>query len=1029
MANHDIKVTISADGGQAVRETDKVKSALQSVSKVKASNSSMNDLAAGAKNADKEVQKLNKDVGSIPGTLAKVGAAVSAAFTVSAIVGVGKAALQAAANMELLKKGLSFTLGNSEAERLIKTIQGIGEASAYDTTQLMPMARAWVNLGDNVDTAASKIQKIVDLGSAYGLTTDEIDRANTALAQMQMAGKIGAQDMMQLTNANIPAWKLLSEKMGLSVAELKDMSSQGQLTQEAMDMLFEAMAEKTGGAAESLANTLMGKFSNIEEAATNSMAAVGDIISEAFDVRGGLDALGELAQGFKTHVTNIKEAMKDVGVKQAIIDELTEINPTMGAVVDAMVNGFQKIGKFVTENSEALKNLILVITSIAGTVGVWNAVAGGIAMVRNAFIAAKGAALLFRAACMSNPILAALSLIVAAIVLVVENWDYLKNVANKVMSGISSFVDSCCNAIKTKFQSAIDTVKNMWQGLKDFLSHPIDTLVRIQKETIESVRQSGDGYAKGGVFGMASGGLVGGLVPLANGGQLKHGTPAIVGEAGPEAVIPLRDEVLAKIGKAIADAYGMGKNNSSAVSKIRMEIKSQVDTDKVSAYTKLLDAAREKAQSIGAALAKFDEFQKKANEEALEYSETGEKTVAYQSQLAALTEKIAAAQEKINNGTAGDNGQQNLDLLLAKKNNLTADYESNRDQAIQAAQEAASSRVAVEQEAQAAIDQLNQQTQEKMLSRELAVQNAKHQLELANNAESLQAYAEMMAEKDAITGESYAATLANEQLLSEMRTALYEEMMLRATDWSTYMNETLTQMAQTVQTQLSSGIANCITQGQSLAGVFMNLGNTLLNTLIKNVLQKAIANLGIIKSLSASNSATEIANAKAQAAAQAGKTGIMAANATAALIAANPWSAAGAGAIVSGQMSIAKAASGIAQLATGGAVNGSGTSVSDSIPAMLSNGEYVLNADAVSRIGVPTLNMLNEGKALHFAEGGAVSSSSGSSGISRPTIQFNVSALDPASFFDLLRESYGDKIKQFLFDDSQGFASESGVFG
>lgn len=1022
MANHDIKVTISADGGQAVRETDKVKSALQSVSKVKASNSSMNDLAAGAKNADKEVQKLNKDVGSIPGTLAKVGAAVSAAFTVSAIVGVGKAALQAAANAELLKKGLSFTLGNSEAERLIKTIQGIGEASAYDTTQLMPMARAWVNLGDNVDTAASKIQKIVDLGSAYGLTTDEIDRANTALAQMQMAGKIGAQDMMQLTNANIPAWKLLSEKMGLSVAELKEMSSQGQLTQEAMDMLFEAMAEKTGGAAESLANTLMGKFSNIEEAATNSMAAVGDIISEAFDVRGGLDALGELAQGFKTHVTNIKEAMKDVGVKQAIVDELTEIDPAMGAVVDAMVTGFQKIGKFVTENSEALKNLILVITSIAGTVGVWNAVAGGIA-------AAKREALLFRAACMSNPILAALSLIVAAIVLVVENWDYLKNVANKVMSGISSFVDSCCNAIKTKFQSAIDTVKNMWQGLKDFLSHPIDTLVRIQKETIESVRQSGNGYATGGVFGMASGGLVGGLVPLANGGQLKHGTPAIVGEAGPEAVIPLRDEVLAKIGKAIADAYGVGKNNSSAISKIRMEIKSQVDTDKVSAYTKLLDAAREKAQSIGAALAKFDEFQKKANEEALEYSETGEKTVTYQSQLAALTEKIAKAQEKINNGTAGDNGQQNLDLLLAKKNNLTADYESNRDQAIQAAQEAASSRVAVEQEAQAAIDQLNQQTQEKMLSRELAVQNAKHQLELANNAESLQAYAEMMAEKDAITGESYATTLANEQLLSEMRTALYEEMMLQATDWSTYMNETLTQMAQTVQTQLSSGIANCITQGQSLAGVFMNLGNTLLNTLIKNVLQKAIANLGIIKSLSASNSATEIANAKAQAAAQAGKTGIMAANATAALIAANPWSAAGAGAIVTGQMSIAKAASGIAQLATGGAVNGSGTSVSDSIPAMLSNGEYVLNADAVSRIGVPTLNMLNEGKALHFAEGGAVGSSSGSSEISRPTIQFNVSALDPATFFDLLRESYGDKIKQFLFDDSQGFASESGVFG
>ena len=120
-----------------------------------------------------------------------------------------------------------------------------------------------------------------------------------------------------------------------------------------------------------------------------------------------------------------------------------------------------------------------------------------------------------------------------------------------------------------------------------------------------------------------------------------------------------------------------------------------------------------------------------------------------------------------------------------------------------------------------------------MLSRELAVQNAKHQLELANNAESLQAYAEMMAEKDAITGESYATTLANEQALSEVRTALHDEMMLQAVEWGTYMQETFVSMAHTVQTQLSSGIANGITQGQSLAGVFMHLGNTLLNTFCK----------------------------------------------------------------------------------------------------------------------------------------------------------------------------------------------------
>ncbi|KVX73219.1 phage tail tape measure protein [Burkholderia ubonensis] len=65
-------------------------------------------------------------------------------------------------------------------------------------------------------------------------------------------------------------------------------------------------------------------------------------------------------------------------------------------------------------------------------------------------------------------------------------------------------------------------------------------------------------------------------------------------------------------------------------------------------------------------------------------------------------------------------------------------------------------------------------------------------------------------------------------------------------------------------------------------------------------------------------------------------------------------------------------------LATGGAVSGPGTSTSDSIPAWLSDGEYVLKASAVDRIGVHTLDALNSGHSIHsvarFASGGAVGS-------------------------------------------------------
>lgn len=65
--------------------------------------------------------------------------------------------------------------------------------------------------------------------------------------------------------------------------------------------------------------------------------------------------------------------------------------------------------------------------------------------------------------------------------------------------------------------------------------------------------------------------------------------------------------------------------------------------------------------------------------------------------------------------------------------------------------------------------------------------------------------------------------------------------------------------------------------------------------------------------------------------------------------------------------------------AAGGHITGPGSGTSDSIPAWLSNGEYVLTAETVRRIGVGNLDKLNSGAAVHntahFATGGAVGSS------------------------------------------------------
>jgi TP901 family phage tail tape measure protein len=57
-------------------------------------------------------------------------------------------------------------------------------------------------------------------------------------------------------------------------------------------------------------------------------------------------------------------------------------------------------------------------------------------------------------------------------------------------------------------------------------------------------------------------------------------------------------------------------------------------------------------------------------------------------------------------------------------------------------------------------------------------------------------------------------------------------------------------------------------------------------------------------------------------------------------------------------------------VATGGHITGPGSGTSDSIPAMLSNGEYVIRANAVKTIGVNALDKLNQADRIGFKNGG-----------------------------------------------------------
>jgi hypothetical protein len=88
---------------------------------------------------------------------------------------------------------------------------------------------------------------------------------------------------------------------------------------------------------------------------------------------------------------------------------------------------------------------------------------------------------------------------------------------------------------------------------------------------------------------------------------------------------------------------------------------------------------------------------------------------------------------------------------------------------------------------------------------------------------------------------------------------------------------------------------------------------------------------------------------------------------------------AGTDVVYGGNLGGVYAAGGLVEVASkrfdvGGRVTGPGTATSDSVPAWLSAGEYVIRAAAVQKFGIPFLDAVNKGDRPRFAIGGPVAS-------------------------------------------------------
>lgn len=235
------------------------------------------EIAADISKLTKGAQEANGVLGKVGKSLAITGAGITAAVTLPAIAA-AKGMLNVAMSMEQSRIAFTTMLKSGEkANAFLQDLRNFAKSTPFEFTELQDAARRMLAFGFAAEKVLPMMTNIGDAVAGLGLGAEGVNRVTLALGQMQAKSKVSAQEMMQLTEAGIPAWKYLAEAMGKSTSEVMKMSEQGLIPAgQAIDYILAGMNKDFGGMMAAQSQTAAGQLSNLKDSIIELATSLGE---------------------------------------------------------------------------------------------------------------------------------------------------------------------------------------------------------------------------------------------------------------------------------------------------------------------------------------------------------------------------------------------------------------------------------------------------------------------------------------------------------------------------------------------------------------------------------------------------------------------------------------------------------------------------------------------------------------------------------------------------------------------------------
>ena len=483
--------------------------------------------------------------------------------------------LRAIGNVNLRAASAQFEQMGNKLESAGRSMQGLSMAAAAVVAAIGALTVKSGKWADDINTMSKvyhigtgELQKYSAAAELVDVDVETIAKSHTKLEKSMASAAKG-------TGANAEAF----EKLGVSVTDANgNLRSGDEVWQEVIKALGQVENETERDA---LAMQLMGKsaaqLNPLIEDGGETYKNLADTLAK-YDLDFIDQETLDQANAFNDSLDTIK-AVGMVAFQQLGTQLAAYLAPVMERVVDL-------VGRLASWFTELSPRTQAIIAAIAGLVAVAAPLLIGLGKVSFAIssilslMATLGPAIAGIIATM-GPIVLAIAAVVAAGVLLYKNWDTIKakaiEIKNNIVAtwnGIKASVVAAVNSLKASLSAAWASVKATasaaWNAVKTAITNPIQTAVNLVKAGIEKLKSIVNGaklslphiklphFSVSGKFSLNPPSVPKVSVSwYKSGGIFSSPTIAGIGEAGPEAVVPL-DKLWNKLDAIAAAAQGDG---------------------------------------------------------------------------------------------------------------------------------------------------------------------------------------------------------------------------------------------------------------------------------------------------------------------------------------------------------------------------------------------------------------------------------------------------------------------------------------